>query len=370
MQRIGKESRLSRFALVLFTGFLFFGALYYARDFLIPLSIAALLAMIMLPVNRRMESWGLPRPVAIILCIVFIILILAGFIFFFYSQLENLILDLPSIRDKLDRKLENLQLFIQEHAGISPERQTTYLKNQSSVYFNSASQYIRKLLMATTQTLANTGLAIIYVFFLLYYRDKFVNFLLRLTDDRKDRKVKIVIRNISRITQQYLGGKFIITLILSVYHVAGLKIIGFDDAAFWGVFAAVLNFIPYIGTFLGGFIPFLLALLTYDSFGTPLAVAAVFMSGQFFDNNFLTPVIVGSKVDLNPFFTVIALIIGGLLWGVAGLILFIPFLGISKVIFDNVPSLQPYGYLIGDENKFIGFNIIKKIKKKFKSAFH
>lgn len=361
-----QKDSLYRFALILFTGFLFFGALYYSRDFLIPVSIAALMAMVMLPINHQFESWGLPRSIAIFLCILLIILTVAGFTFFFYSQLENLIQDLPAIRAKLDKQLEELQLLVQKETGISQERQVSYLRTQSATFFNTASRYIRNLLMTTTEVLAEIGLSIIYLFFFLYYRDKFEDFLLRLTDKTKDRKVKNMVSNISKVTQQYLGGKLIVTIILSVYHTAGLKIAGFEDAAFWGVFAAVLNFIPYIGTFLGGFIPFLLALVTYDSLGVPFAVAAIFMSGQFFDNNFLTPVIIGSKVDLNPLFTIMALIIGGLLWGTAGLILFIPFLGIAKVVFDTVPSLHPYGFLIGDTNKSFGIHLIKKVKTIFR----
>ena len=366
MKQIEKEDKqLYRFALILFTGFLFFGGLYFARDFLIPVSIAALMAMVMLPINRRLESWGLARSIAIIICIIIIILIVAGFTFFFYIQLEDLIQDLPSIRAKLDQQLDDFQLLIEEKTGISQERQISFLRNQSATFLNFTSRYIRNMLMTATETLAEIGLATIYLFFFLYYRDKFENFLLKMIDESNNRRVKSIVSNISKVTQQYLGGKLIITIILSFYNTAGLKIIGFEDAIFWGIFGGILNFIPYIGTFLGGFIPFLLALVTYDSFGTPLAVALIFMSGQFFDNNFLTPIIVGSKVDLNPLFTIMALIIGGLLWGVAGLIIFIPLLGIAKVIFDNVSSLHPYGYLIGDTNKQFGLMIIKKIKNVF-----
>lgn len=326
--------------------------------------------MVILPVNRKFESWGIPRIIAIILCIVLIILIIAGFVFFFYSQLENLIRDIPSVRTQLDKQLEKLQMFIQDTAGVSPERQISYLRSQSSVFFNSASLYVKNLLLAATEALTETGLVIIYVFFFLFYRDKFESFILRLTADRKDKEVKDIIRRISMVTQQYLGGKLIVMIFLIVYNAAGLMIIGFEDALFWAVFAATLNFIPYIGTFLGGFVPFVLALITYGTLGTPLIVAGIFASGQFIDNNFLTPIIIGSKVNLNPLFTIVSLIIGGLLWGVAGLILFIPFLGIAKVIFDNIPSLYPYGYLIGDEKEVPGHGFIKRIKKQVKNIFH
>lgn len=362
------DSRLYRFALIFFTGFLFFGALYYARVFLIPVSYAALLSMLMLPVCSKLEKWGLNRGVAIVICILIIILTFAGFIYFFSKQLINFSQDLPELRSKLDEKLSELQLFIQEKADISPERQISYLRSQSTSFFNSAGQYLGNILVATTDTLAKTGLALIYIFFFLFYRDKFEIFALKLVKKERNQKVKLIIKNTSKVTQLYLGGKLIVTLVLAVFLTTGLMIAGLENAVFWGIFAALLNFIPYIGTFLGGFIPFLVALITRDSLTIPLVVALIFMGGQFIENNFLTPLIIGSKVDLNPLFTIMAIIIGGILWGVSGLILFIPFLGIAKIIFDNIKPLHPYAYLISDESKSSKPTFGEKIKAWFKSA--
>ena len=73
---------------------------------------------------------------------------------------------------------------------------------------------------------------------------------------------------------------------------------------------------------------------------------------QFLDNNFIGPKVIGSSVSVNPLFSTIALLIGALIWGMSGMILAMPLAGMLKVIFDNIPWLQPYGYLMGEEENF------------------
>ena len=97
-----------------------------------------------------------------------------------------------------------------------------------------------------------------------------------------------------------------------------------------------------------------------------LGVLIVFSITQFIESYILEPYVVGHKVEINPVFTIIIVILGGALWGVAGMIISIPVLGILKVVFDHVPYLHPFGYLIGEEEKEGGVNFFKKIKGWFK----
>jgi predicted PurR-regulated permease PerM len=108
--------------------------------------------------------------------------------------------------------------------------------------------------------------------------------------------------------------------------------------------------IPYIGITIGALLPITIALLTKDSPIYALAVLGLFLVVQALESNFITPYIVGSKVSINSFAAIIALLLGGQLWGMAGLVLALPFTAIIKVIFDNVEELKPYGYLIGDSS--------------------
>jgi predicted PurR-regulated permease PerM len=354
---------LVRYTFILLFGFLFTGTLFYARALLVPISLAALLAMLMLPLCKKFESWHFPRGLAIVLCILIILLTFLGLIFLFSWQIADFARDIPTLQAQLNKKLDMVQGFVEQQTHISPERQLEYIRQQFSTFLESAGQYMTSILSATTGTLASISIIAIYIFFFMFYREKFQRFFMMITTPDKHDKVKSITSQISLVTQQYLSGVLIVIVILSVLNSVGLLIIGIRQAIFLGCLAGLLNIIPYIGVLIGSLLPILIALLTKDGIGPAIAVAGVFAFNQFLENNFLTPNIVGGKVKINPLASIIALLIGGSLWGVAGMILFIPFLGIAKIIFDNIESLRPYGYLIGDETDTDEPSAADKIKK-------
>jgi len=137
-------------------------------------------------------------------------------------------------------------------------------------------------------------------------------------------------------------------LIVGVLNTTGLMILGIEHAMFFGALAAVLTIIPYIGVFIGSLLPILFALVTKDSLWYPVGVALIFWIVQFLEGNFITPNVVGGRVSINPFAAILALFFGGMIWGAIGMILSIPVLAITKVIFDTVPPLNPYGFLLGN----------------------
>jgi predicted PurR-regulated permease PerM len=353
---------LVKFTFILLFGFLFVGALFYARTLLIPMSLAALLAMLMLPLCKKFEKWRFPRGLAIVLCILIILLTFLGLIFLFSWQIADFARDIPTLQVQLNKKLDAVQGFVERQTDISPERQVEYIREQFSTFLESAGRYMTSILSATTGTLATISIISIYIFFFMYYREKFQRFFMMITPANEHANVNNIITQISLVTQQYLSGVLIVIVILSVLNSVGLLIIGVRQAIFLGCLAGLLNIIPYIGVLIGSLLPILIALLTKDGLGPAIAVAGVFAFNQFLENNFLTPNIVGGKVKINPLASIIALLIGGSLWGVAGMILFIPFLGIAKIIFDNIEGLRPYGYLIGDDSDTEEPNASDKIK--------
>jgi len=116
------------------------------------------------------------------------------------------------------------------------------------------------------------------------------------------------------------------------------------------VLAAIVTFIPYIGPALGGFVPFFMAIVS-GFYHQAFWVVVIISLAQLFDNYFIEPYVVGGSVNISPFFAIFILIVGGVIWGIAGVILFLPLLGIVKIICENVESLQPYAYLIGDQKE-------------------
>ena len=106
-----------------------------------------------------------------------------------------------------------------------------------------------------------------------------------------------------------------------------------------------------------------MALITKDDIGYAFGAIGVAVFVQMIDNNFISPYVVGSSVSINPLTAIIALIIGALVWGTAGMILSIPLTGMLKVVFDNIDSLKPYGYLIGEEVNYLQKGFFHKGKK-------
>lgn len=339
---------LFRYALLLLAVYLLGLNLYAASQFLIPFCTAALLAMLMLPLCKRLEN-RIPRLAAILVCLLLILVVLGGVGLLLSIQIINFLRDLPSLQGQLASKLDGVQQIIERLTDVTANEQIEFVKQRLSGWLGATGLYLVTVLRTATGTMTTFVIILIYTAFFLFYRDRFTRVVFMVTGREHHPFVRDILTQISQVTQRYLSGVLTVMLILATLNTIGLTVIGIRQALFFGVLAGLLNIIPYIGTFLGGLIPTLVALLTYEGLTPALTVAALFIGTQFLDNNFLTPHIVGGKVKVNALATIMALLIGSYLWGVAGMILFIPLTGIVKIIFDNVGPLRPFGYLIGDE---------------------
>jgi predicted PurR-regulated permease PerM len=228
------------------------------------------------------------------------------------------------------------------------------------------------MLAYTTNTFADLGLMPVFIFFFLYYRTFFKQFLNKLFIRTPNRNITEIMYKIQTVVKNYILGLLLVMAIIAALNTIGLLILDIEYAFFFGALAALLNIIPYLGIIIGSVLPILMALLTKDSIWYAVGVAGVFTVVQLLEGNFITPNIVGSKVSVNPLAAIIALIIGGILWGPSGMILSIPFTAIFKVILDNIEPLEPFGFLLGeppvpaDKNPHGDF--ITDIKREVKEA--
>ncbi len=323
--------------------------LSYARSLLIPISLAILLSFLLMPVSRWLETKKFPRILAIILSIILMILVLGGLIFFLSNQILSFSEDLPLLKEKFTEKFGMMQGFVTDSFKISEQRQIEWLREQIMNAMQSSGQMFGSIFSATGNFLAAATIIPIYIFFFTYYRHKFIDFMKHVTKPENHGWVMDMMHRTSQVSQKYLVGLLIDIAILATLNSIGFLILGINHAILLGVIAGMLNIIPYIGVLIGSIFPIFMALLTKDSIWIAVGALGVCVFVQFLDNNFITPKVVGSAVSINPLATLIALLIGGFVWGVAGMMLFIPFLGMLKVILDNVESLRPYGFLIGEE---------------------
>ena len=187
----------------------------------------------------------------------------------------------------------------------------------------------------------------VFTFFFLFYRDFFESFLQKVFPKTEGQVLTKVMEKTGSVVQGYLVGLIVVMGIVGVLNSVGFWWIGVEYPVFFGFLTGILLLIPYIGIWMGALLPILLSLVTLSP-SHALAVVAWVAAAQFIEANFITPLVVGSKVSMNPMVAMLALLCGELLWGIPGLILALPLTAVMKVIFDSIPTLEPYGFLLGE----------------------
>jgi len=354
--------------------FLFYG-LSKAQGFLVPLVLAILVAMLMLPVASKLESWGVSRGWASFFSDLIILLFIAGLVWVLSFQVKSVAEDWPKIKEQLKPKITKVEEFISDKFGISPQEQEKKIKEQlplmgseseksSEPSGSSAGGGAQSVVQQVIGAMGSTLLTFVYIFFFLLYRDKFKKSVLKFFPPEKTDEVMDVINHASKVAQQYLTGRFILILILAILYSIGLSITGIKYAILVSVLAAVLSLIPYIGNIIGVVLALAMALFTGGSTNALIGVIIVFSITQFIESYILEPFIVGRKVDLNPVMTIVVVVLGEAVWGLPGMIIAIPVLGIFKIIFDHIPVLRPVGYTLGEEGTDSdGENMFSKAEK-------
>jgi predicted PurR-regulated permease PerM len=162
-------------------------------------------------------------------------------------------------------------------------------------------------------------------------------------------QVADVLQQTKSAIQSYMIGLLIEALIVAILNSTALLILGVKYAILLGVIGALLNMLPYIGGIIASALPVLMATVTKEGYSSQLGIIIAYIIIQFIDNNFLVPKIVSSKVQINALVSILIVLLGGALWGVAGMFLSIPFVAIVKIICDRVEGMKPLGKLLGDE---------------------
>ncbi len=322
--------------------------LWILQALLIPLFFSALLAVMLLPLCKRLERWRFPRILAIFLALILVIFIVVTIGYLAYSQILNFEEIIPSLTAKSEKLLLQIQNFIRDHYNIGRKKQVLEGQKYLTEILKNNGDVIGNIFGTTTNFLSNLALVPLYVFLLLLYRDFFRVFIYKLFKNTNKHRLDLVLFKVKEVVLSYITGLLIVIAIIGTLNTVGLLVIGIDYAFFFGFFAAFLCILPYIGIFIGAILPVLMALITKDSYWYAVAVAGLFGSVQFMEGNLITPYVVGSKVSVNSLAAMLSLIIFGSLWGISGLILALPLTAILKVIFDHVENLKPYGFLLGN----------------------
>ncbi|SHN14768.1 Predicted PurR-regulated permease PerM [Cyclobacterium lianum] len=323
--------------------------LIMGRSLLIPLMLGGYMAMLLIPACTWMESRKVPRPLAALVALLTSLAAIVGLIVLVILQVKSFTKDFEDVSGRLNQYLADLDQLASEWFGANLGIRDGIDKSQLFELLESNSETVANFLLNTVGSLTGVILLPVFIFFMLLYRDHLGNFIARFFAEQDEGEVKSKIRDLRKVVQYYIIGMIKVMGILAVLNTAALYAIGVKHAIFFGLFAALLNIIPYLGPFMGAILPFIFSFLTMNSLFYPLMVLISFTVIQLVESNFLTPKIVGGNVNLNALVTFLGLLIGGAIWGVIGMILIIPSLAILKRIFELKDSTKPFAYLFGEE---------------------
>jgi predicted PurR-regulated permease PerM len=320
-----------------------------ASDVIMPLILAFFLSLVLLPVCRFLTKRKVPQAVAILLAILLLAIVVGVFVWLFFMQINNLIVDFPKIRDNLTMHVNNLSAWIEQKGYFSTQQQTKMLNEQSNKLLNYAGGVLGGVAASATGLLLFFGLIPIYIFFLLYYKNLLLNFVFLWFRPANHAKVQEVMRETEAIIKSYIGGLLIQITYMSLLLGITLSLFGIKHAILIAIIFAFLNLIPYVGALIGNVIGVLLTISSSQELGPVLTVLIIIAVVQFLDNNILMPRIVGSKVKINALASIVGVFVGGKLAGISGMFLSLPIIAILKIIFDRTEMFRQWGVLFGEE---------------------
>lgn len=351
------------------TAFGLFAILILAKPILIPLAFALIMAFILFPLAKKFESWGMGKVLAAFLSILTVIVIIASGIFLFSTQLIELSRELSNFQDRIIRAFADVTVYINKNVSIIPNLEKNELSDKiKDMLKESSGALASKTFTTSTTILAGLFGTIIFTFLILIYRNGLTHALMGFSPEDKKERVFRMFKSVQQVGQKYLSGMVILIIITGLLNSIGLWIIGIDNPFLFGFLAAFLAIVPYVGTAMGALIPILYAFVSYDSLWPVLAVAILLWVVQLITDNFLSPKIVGGSLRINALASILSLIIGAVVWGVAGMILFLPFAAMLKVFCAEFEELKPIALLIGNHDYKEKRYSVKSIKTRLTKA--
>ena len=336
-----------RIALMLQAFILALLILYLGKVLLIPLFFALLIAILLYPLTHFFER-RLNRNLAAILSVLIFIIFVGSIVIFFTKELFLFVKDLPKAQTKFLLIVQNLQNWVTLKFNVDATQQMDYLRKSAGSLSSGIISSVGTTFISLIEFVVLFIFFLIFTYFILVHRKIFKNFILAFFDASSKEKVNEVIISTRAMMNDYVVGLLSEMAILFTSILIILLILGVKYALLIAVIAAVLNIIPYLGIYIAAAFGMLIA-VTNGSGNLAVEVGISFIIIHFIDANVLMPHIVGGRVKINPFITIVAVFIGKLIWGIPGMFLFIPLTAIIRIISENVSELKPWSILIGEE---------------------
>jgi predicted PurR-regulated permease PerM len=322
--------------------------LYFGKSLFIPLSFALLISFILYPVCTWLERHKFSKVISIFICLTLFSFFIFGILWLLLYQFGEFLKEWPILKVKVDQMVTD----IDQWAASS------FLKNfvdPETGFLDSLLQYVLNyMLPRLPQSIYQSSVSLVLLILvpvlsalILYYRTILTAFLYLIFPPSARKKIQTILPDVIVTYYNFVKGMALVYLIVGILNSIGLAILGVPNPIFFGFIASILTFIPYVGIAIGAILPMSVSWLMYDSIYYPIGVIIVFGIVQILEANVIFPLAVSYKLNVNALITLVVIIAGGVLWGAMGMILFLPFIAILKLVADQVDELKPIAVLLG-----------------------
>jgi len=316
--------------------------LYFGKTLFIPLFFGLLIAVVMYPICKWLEMRGWNKSIAIAICLLIVTILFAILSGILVWQLKVFSKDAPAIFYRLEAAIQKIQTWAIENVGIKIDIQKDFGEKFTGV--------IGGIVKSTVQTTANTLFILflipVYTTLFMYHRKVFVQYLKLITPAKYQYELNTILQKTINTYFNYIKGMILVYPIVGILNSIGLLALGVNNAILFGMLCAIMTIIPYIGIFVSALLPISVVWLETGNIWYPLGVIAVFSFVQYLEANVIFPRVVGTQLNVSTLAMLVAVIAGGIIWGVAGMVLFIPFVAILKIISDHIEEWKPMNLLL------------------------
>jgi predicted PurR-regulated permease PerM len=316
--------------------------LYFGKILFIPLCFGLLVAIIMLPICRWFEIRGCGKSLAIACCLIIVTIVFASLFALLVWQLHVFSKDAPAILRRFEALIQRIEEWMTENARIKIDIQKGWNENLTGA--------IGGIIKSTAQTTINILFILflipVYTALFMYHRKVFVQYLKLITPVKYQSRLNSVLQKTITTYFRYIKGMIFVYIIVGILNSIGLLALGVKNAILFGMLCAIMTIIPYIGIFVSALLPISVVWIETDNIWYPLGVIAVFSIVQYLEANLIFPKVVGTQLNVSTLAMLVAIIAGGIIWGVAGMVLFIPFVAILKIISDHIEEWKPINILL------------------------
>lgn len=284
---------------------------------------------------------------AILLSMSLVTVVFTSILALLAKQFMAFLTEWPELKIKLLESVDSISLYLLRTFTISKELQNEWLVQTMHQSGGFIFGFIQQILTASTFSLVLLIMIPIFSTLILYQRNRLVRVVYSLFPIERRSDIQTILGSVITAYYRFMKGMVLVYFVVGTLNSIGLLLLGIPHAFLFGYVAAILTFIPYVGIMVGSLLPITLAWITFTSIWYPVGVVFLFAFVQYLEAYLIFPLAVSNRLKINALATLCVIIIGGILWGVAGMILFIPFLAFAKLVADSHPRFKAWSLLLG-----------------------